>query len=417
MNLTILGINHNFAPLAVRERLAHNEQQVAERLACAKQNPNFAEVALLSTCNRTEFYAIEKQADSLRNWFIEQNFQGINMDEHIYQLHDAKAVQHLFRVACGLDSLVLGEPQILGQLKDAYQYAQQSKSIKIGLNSLFEAAFSVAKKVRSQTSIGQDAVSVASTAVRLSHSIFGALNHSQALLIGAGETMEITARHLTEKNIKNIIVANRRIERAKILAQKYQGDGIGLSDIPKALLKADIVISSTASTLPLIGKGMIETALKRRKHQPFFMVDLAVPRDIEPEVGDMDDVYLFTLDDLQRTIAQNQQNRRNAAKDAEAIVHLETVAYMEDMRTLDTRHLLQSLHQNTAKHSQESLQKALSMLENGSSATEALTYLAHNLSKRIIHQPSIQLRNAADEGNQQVLKSAQILFNLHHKKP
>ncbi|WP_292363503.1 glutamyl-tRNA reductase, partial [Methylophaga sp. UBA1464] len=310
MHLVTYGINHTTAPVAVREKLSFDADKLPLALASLMLNDSVIEAVIVSTCNRTEIYCHldEDYDNSVLLWL--HNFQqqdATALQSYLYHYEGADAVRHLFRVASGLDSLVLGEPQILGQLKTAYTQALNAKALGKSLGRLFQHAFAVAKQVRTDTAIGNSPVSVAFAAVSLAKQIFSNLAESTALLIGAGETIELVARHLFDNGIKRLIIANRTVERAHMLATSVNGYAISLSEIPAHLAEADIVISSTASQLPILGKGTVESALKQRKRRPIFMVDIAVPRDIEAEVGQLEDIYLYTVDDLHDIIEENLQ--------------------------------------------------------------------------------------------------------------
>lgn len=418
MPLTILGLNHKSAPVHIRERISYEGEALQDVLDNLCQHPGISEAVVVSTCNRSEFYCQleetsgESSEDALQNWLNQQDIEGVELQQHFYQYHNEEAIQHLFRVASGLDSLVLGEPQILGQLKDAYQTAREQDSLGSQLGKLFEQTFSVAKLVRSETAIGANPISVAYAAVRLAQQIFGELKDSKALLIGAGETIELTARHLDSQGIKHISIANRNVERAQKLARQFGGTGVGIHDIPEELLQADIIISSTASPLPLLGKGTVETALKARKHRPFFMVDIAVPRDIEPEVAELDDVYLYTVDDLESVIEENRRSRQAAAEDAEQIIRIKTTEFVDWQRSRDANFTITQLRQQVEDINQDAMKKALKALEQGKAPEEALNLLSRTLTNKLLHTPSVQLRDAAAEGNSSLLEATQTLFKL-----
>jgi glutamyl-tRNA reductase len=330
---------------------------------------------------------------------------------------DDEAVRHMMRVASGLDSMVLGEPQILGQMKSAFAVAREAGTLGPLLGRLFQATFSTAKTVRTDTAIGENPVSVAFAAVSLAKQIFADLHRSQALLIGAGETISLVARHLHDQGIKRIVVANRTLERASSLAEQFGAHAVLLSEIPDELVNSDIVISSTASQLPILGKGAVERALKQRKHKPIFMVDIAVPRDIEPEVGELDDVYLYTVDDLHEVIEENLKSRQGAAQAAEELVSVGARDFMQRLRELAAVDVLKAYRQQAERLRDDELNKALRLLANGSSPEEVLAQLARGLTNKLLHAPSVQLKKFSADGRVDALGVAQELFALDEGVP
>ncbi|MCL4155249.1 UNVERIFIED_CONTAM: hypothetical protein GTU68_007667 [Idotea baltica] len=334
MSLRVIGINHKTAPVAIREKVAFSPDALIETLSNIKSDiENFHkenEVIILSTCNRTEIYTYSNYTeDQILDWLSNQNkLNSENLKEYIYNHANDEAIKHVMRVASGLDSMVLGEPQIFGQLKGALKTASEKKTAGTTLKRLMQHAFSTAKKVRTQTGIGTNPVSVAFAAVNLAKQIFSNLDNKTALLIGAGETIELVGKHLSNANIGKVIIANRSVKKATQLANDLNGLGIALQDIGDYLPDADIVISSTAAPVPIIGKGTVEAALKKRKHKPIFMVDIAVPRDIEEEVGELDDIYLYTVDDLQSVIEDNMKSREQAALQGEEMIAEEVESFM-----------------------------------------------------------------------------------------
>jgi len=414
MSIVVIGINHKTAPVAIREKVAYSEKQLKDALT--SDDVLFDEKLILSTCNRTEIYANVKPnatVDALNQWYTEQHSD--NKDDlvpYIYQLSDADAVQHTFRVASGLDSLVLGEPQILGQLKTALSTATSYKSVGNKLNRLMQHAFLTAKKVRTDTDIGSNSVSVAYTAVNLARQIFGDLDTQTALLIGAGETIELVGRHLQGAGIKNMTIANRSLTNAENLGAKLGAEIIGLTDIGEHLASADIVISSTGSPIPIIGKGSVEKALKQRKHKPIFMVDIAVPRDIEAEVGELDDIYLYTVDDLQSVVDHNIDSRKRAAEVAETMITRETEVFLSWLSAQQQMGQIKQYREQLTVTKQAVLNKALKQLKNGKSAEEALQFLAHTLTNKLGHQPTQAMNHAAHSGDIETLKTAERLLGL-----
>jgi glutamyl-tRNA reductase len=318
----------------------------------------------------------------------------------------------MLRVASGLDSMILGEPQILGQMKTAYQLADSAGTLDIHLRRLYQHTFSVAKQVRTDTEIGASPVSVAFAAVSLARQIFGDLSRHTALLIGAGETIELAARHLHEKGLGRMIVANRTLERAHALAGEFDGYAISLSELSAHLAEADIILSSTASPVPVVGKGSMETALRQRKHRPVFIVDIAVPRDIEPEIGDLEDVYLYTVDDLHEVIEENLKSRQDAAKQAEEIIDVQAGHFMGWLRSLDAVSTICEYRGEAQRLRDEVLAKSRQQLAQGKEPGDVLAYLAHTLTNKLIHTPSANLRQAGYEGKQELVEAArQLLCN------
>jgi len=415
MALLALGINHKTAPVSVRERVAFSPEQLVHALADARGAAVLKEVAILSTCNRTEVYCSSELEGTraLLEWL--GDFHDLDPDQLqacSYAHWDEAAVRHMMRVASGLDSLVLGEPQILGQLKSSFALSQEHGHVGAELGRLFQQTFSVAKQVRTDTAIGENPVSVAYAAVSLAQHIFSDLGDSKALLVGAGETIELVARHLSQAGVKDITVANRTLNRALALANEVDGRAIMLGDIPEALPNADIVIASTASQLPILGKGAVEAALKKRKHAPIFMVDIAVPRDIEPQVGELEDVYLYTVDDLKEVIEENQRSRENAAREAEEIIEAGSHEFMRQLRSLLAVDTVTALRRQAESTRDQELDKALRQLRNGKSAEDVLTQLARGLTNKMLHQPTTQLRKASAEGRPEVLSVVQELYQL-----
>ena len=413
MSIFVVGVNHKTAPVSIREQLAFSPEKLSEALQSAKSL--VTENLILSTCNRTELYAASTEPvdlNALTEWLAAfHHMPAKAISPYLFAYHEEQAVQHALRVACGLDSLVLGEPQILGQLKPALQAAESANTTGQQINRLMQHAFSTAKRVRSQTSIGSNPVSVAFAAVNLAKQIFTRLEEQTALLVGAGETIELVGRHLATHNIGKVIIANRNAERATKLAKNYQGTGIALTDIKDYLPKADIVISSTASPLPVIGKGMVERSLKLRKHRPMFMVDIAIPRDIEPEVGRLDDVYLYTVDDLQSVIDENIQSRREAAMQAEIMVEEEVKQFMAWRRAQERMGIIREYRQQNEVLRDEVLEKAHKILQN-KSPEEALNFLANTLTNKLAHAPTQAMHQAAKSGDHELLDKARLLFNL-----
>lgn len=415
MSIIALGINHKTAALELRGRVAFAPDKVESQLHSARDTLGLSEVALLSTCNRTELYMHGDCEDqSILEWLaVSRGVDVADLDSCYYSYRDQAAVSHLMSVASGLDSLVLGEPQILGQIKSAYAVGCQAGTLASELHSAFQLAFSTAKTVRSQTAIGQNPVSVAYAAVALAQQIFTDMGSARALLIGAGETIELVARHLAERGVGNITVANRTLQRATELAAKFNAEAVLLADIPEQLAQADIVISSTASQLPILGKGAVESALKKRRRRPIFMLDIAVPRDIEEQVGELDDVYLYTVDDLEEVIEDNLRARHDAAEAAREIVAAESERWFRQRRSLAAVDTIKAYRTAVDSLRSEELKRALAALQRGTPAEEVIDTLARSLTNKVMHAPTIALRQASEAGREDILKLAQQLFDLH----
>lgn len=414
MTLLAFGINHTTAPLAIRERVAFAPDSLERALIQAREQAGLAEVAILSTCNRTEIYAdCELNGEQLLQWLLAHTEMGEHdLSDCYYCFCDEEAVNHMMKVAGGLDSLVLGEPQILGQMKSAYAVASQAGTIGGRLHNTFQQVFGIAKRVRSETAIGENPVSVAYAAVSLAQQIFSDLKEGTALLIGAGETIQLVARHLREQGIKRLIVANRTLERAQQLAREFAAEAILLADIPEHLHRADIVISSTASQLPLLGKGAVESALKKRKHKPMFMLDIAVPRDIESEVGSLSDVYLYTVDDLHAVIDQNKKSRVAAADKARDIIGEGVAQYRDALRAQDAVATIKAYRTRAEALGATELDKARRALAAGGDPEQLLEQLTRNLTNKLLHAPSASLRRASAQGRVEVIQIARDLFDL-----
>ncbi|MGK2913505.1 MAG: glutamyl-tRNA reductase [Porticoccaceae bacterium] len=419
MTLVALGINHRTAPVDIREKVAFAPEGMAAALQGARTDTRVAEIAILSTCNRTELYASTDNGEAeappqvLLAWLANHHGIAVATFRDCHYCHvDDDAVRHLMKVASGLDSMVLGEPQILGQMKSAYAVAQQAGTLSGVLDHVFQQVFAIAKRVRSETAIGQNPVSVAYAAVSLAQRIFSDLGDAHALLIGAGDTVELVARHLREQRIGGITVANRTLERAEELAGNFAANAILLADIPEHLHRADIVISSTASQLPVLGKGAVESALRQRKHRPMLMVDIAVPRDIEPEVARLDDVYLYTVDDLREVIAENRRGREDAAGEAERIIEAGVLAWRKQLRSLEAVDTIRAFRDSVAEVRDSELGKALQALARGQPADEVARQLAHNLTNKLLHTPTTRLKRAGEEGRSEPIRWTRELFDL-----
>ncbi len=414
MALLALGLNHQTAPIALREKVAFATEALPDALASLRAVVGVHEAALLSTCNRTELYArIEPQSeDAVVRWLAEHHELGVaSLDAYLYRHNDTDAVRHLFRVATGLDSLVLGEPQILGQVKQAWQIARSAHALKTPLDRLFQHCFAVAKRVRTDTRIGAHPVSVAYAAVRLAQQVFARLDQATVLLVGAGETIELAARHLLDANAKRTLVANRTLEHAQQLAHRFGGVALPLEDLERHLAEADIVICATASREPVLTRKMVERAIRVRRHAPMFLLDLAVPRDIEPETASLDDVYLYTVDDLEQAIGENRRSRQQAAGEAETLIDLQVEQFMAWWRGSTRQDTLKSLRARSEATRDALLVRAKEQLAAGRDSHDVLEQLAHGLTNKLLHAPTAGLRRAAHDGDAQLLNAAARLFD------
>jgi len=420
MPLIALGLNHLTAPVTLREQVAFDPEATTAALRELQREPGVEEAMILSTCNRTELYVnVAAGAEQLPQAWLNRHHHLTpgKLDEFLYRHDEQNAARHLFRVATGLDSMVLGEPQILGQVKDAYQLAREAHTLKAPLDRLLQHTFAVAKRVRTETRVGAHTVSVAFTAVRLAEQVFADLREACVLLIGAGDTIELAARHLADKQARRLIVANRTLETAQDLAGRYGGYAVALADLPQHLAEADVVIASTAARQPVVTRAMVEQALAARRRRPMFMVDIAVPRDIEPGVAELPDVYLYGIDDLQQVIDDNRRSRAEAAREADAIIDLQVDRYMAWRRALTLHNPALDLRQHAEAYRDEVLEKARAMLARGKSPDEALGFLARTLTNKLLHHPSARLREAALSGDMDLLHAAGRLYGLDEEEP
>ncbi len=404
MEIVTLGLNHNSAPLAVRERVAFNADQLHAAITDFKRAMHLVapESAILSTCNRTEIVCAAPKADvaahEVANWLsARQGLQTSELSRHWYVLPGIEAVRHTYRVASGLDSMVLGEPQILGQMKDAFRQAQKAGSLGTHLHKLFQGTFAVAKEVRSGTEVGANSVSMAAASVRLARRIFETISDCSVLFVGAGEMIELVATHFAAQHPRRTAIANRTATRGEKLAQKLGAETMPLGALPEQLHKFDIIISCTASSLPIIGLGMVEAAIKARRHKPLFMVDLAVPRDIEAAVDKLDDVFLHTVDDLGKVVNDGLQSRRSAVSQAEAIIETRADAFMQWMSSRATVPTIRRLHEKAGRIRQQELLRAQRALEQGGRPEEVLTAFANALSAKFLHGPTSLLNGTPDQ--------------------
>lgn len=431
MKILALGLNHATASIDLREQAAFAPEAVAPALRELTRDEGVSEATILSTCNRTEIYCgqnddsheLDDGEGRILHWFSRRTgFSPAELAASVYHFPNEQAVKHAFRVASGLDSMVLGEPQILGQMKDAFHTAAHVGATGKVLNRLFQHTFSVAKQVRTDTAIGTHSVSVAYAGVSLAKRVFARLSEQTALLIGAGETIELVARHLQESGIGRIVIANRSIHKARTLAQAVDlvyednaygnSEAIALGQIPERLAAADLVISSTASTLPILGKGAVERAIAQRKHKPMFILDLAVPRDVEPEVSRLRDVYLYTVDDLHSVVAQHRDLRAQAIPSAESIIDLQVVRFMRWMRSLESVPAIRALRGSLDEIGARETAKALRKIRNSEDPEAVVQQLARNLTNQFAHRPSAALKHASVDGNPELLAAARKLFGF-----
>ena len=411
MSLLVFGLNHRTAPIDVRERIVFDAVRLPQALGALSAQSGIQEGLIVSTCNRTEIYCVaDTGGESLPDWLASWSGGNPQLKDCLYRLEGADAVRHVFSVASGLDSMILGEPQILGQLKDAYRAAQQAGTAGSQLNRLFQTTFSVAKRVRTETAIGASAVSVASAGIQLARRIFTGFERHTALLVGAGDMIELAARHLHAQKIGNMIIANRSLDRAQRLAAAFKASAISLDALDAHLAQADIVVSSTASPGHVIGLEATRTAIAERRRRPVFMLDLAVPRDIDPRVAGLEDVYLYTIDDLREVIDENIKARQ---EEADAAVHLiadEVERFMSGLKARDAVPLIRDLRGQAEAAREQTLEQARRMLAAGKPADEVLEFLAATLTNRLLHGPSTALREAAESGDAELAAAAARLL-------
>ncbi|WP_298581180.1 glutamyl-tRNA reductase [uncultured Luteimonas sp.] len=412
MTLYALGINHQTAPVALRERVAFADSAVPAALAELRALPGVREVALLSTCNRTELYASADDDGVLADWLASHpdaddagDDPGQALHAYLYRRAGDEAARHLFRVACGLDSMVLGEPQILGQVKQAWSMARDSGVLGGELDRLFQHAFVTAKRARTETRIGSSPVSVASLAVRLAQESFARPDDSVVLLIGAGETIELTARHLAQARVKRLLIANRTWRHAQELAERHGAVALPLDELERHLFLADVVFTATASQTPILTRTQVAQALALRKRRPMLLMDLAVPRDIEPEVAGLDDAFLYTVDDLDRVVEQNRRSRGDAAQQAETIVDLQVGRYAQALALGARNEPLKRLRAHGDAARAELVARARQQLATGQDPATVVDQLAHALTNRLLHVPTAAMRDAAARGNLELLRA------------
>ena len=417
MQLFTIGLNHTTAPIAIREHVAFNNDNLRHALSDLIAH-HASEAAILSTCNRTEIYIQTPEPAPVLSWLASYHQLDIaQVQPYTYTLANQDAVKHAFRVASGLDSMVLGEPQILGQFKQSVKMAQEAGSLGTLLHKLFQRTFEVAKEVRTNTDIGGSSISMAAAAVKLAQRIFGDLRQQNVLFIGAGEMIELCADHFAAQRPKNMVVANRTLERGTDLANKITAQGVNakailLQDLPAHFADFDIVITSTASQLPIVGLGMVERAVKARKHRPIFMVDLAVPRDIEPEVAQLDDVFLYTVDDLALVVNDGMENRQAAALDAETIVEARVEHFMQWLRKRDAVPTIKALRDNMDAMRKTELDKAIKLIQKGENPEKALEMMSQALTNKFLHAPSHALNLAHGDEHEKLEQMLRQLYQI-----
>jgi glutamyl-tRNA reductase len=414
MQLYAFGINHETAPLALREQVVfHAENLIAALRELVERRP-VKEAAIISTCNRTEVYCNTEAPAAVVDWLA--GYHSLNthqIEPYLYQLPRERAVKHAFRVASGLDSMVLGEPQILGQFKQAVRTAQAAGTLGLVLNKLFQRTFSVAKSVRSETEIGAATVSMAAAAVSIAQRIYPSISEQSVLLIGAGEMIELTATHFAAHHPRRMTFANRTPERAQHLADRFLGRAITLNDLASQLAVHDIVVSSTASPLPIIGKGLTESALKARKHRPMLMLDLAVPRDIEGEVGRLDDVFLYTVDDLGKIAREGMDTRQNAVAQAEVIIENQVTDFMHWLGNRELVPTIRALRDSAERARRHEVERALRRLAKGEDSKTVLESLSHALSNKLLHPPTHALSHAREDDRVELARLLARLYQIH----
>jgi glutamyl-tRNA reductase len=411
MALFAVGLNHRTAPIEVREKLVFPPEMHAAALAAITTATGVNEAVLLSTCNRTEIYFRGESSGTLVDWLRNvPAAHGIDLSDHIYTLQDRDAARHAFRVASGLDSMVLGEPQILGQLKLAVRLANEAGALGTQLDRLFQHTFSVAKQVRSETAIGEQSISMAAAALRLANRLFGDLNQVSLLLVGVGEMIELSATHFAAQTPRRIVVANRTLERGQALAERFAATAMTLKELPDHFHEFDAIVTSTASTLPIIGKGMVERALKMRRHRPIFIVDLAVPRDVEPEVAELGDVFLYTLDSLAKIVQEGVQMREAAVADAEKIIDQRVGEFIDWLAKRASVPAIQTLRNRAEEYRQVELLRAQKMLARGDDPARVLEQFSQGLTNKFLHHPMQALNRASPPEREDLARALARLY-------
>ena len=413
MQLTVVGLNHQTAPLSIREKLAFAAANLPDAVSNLARSEAAEEAVILSTCNRTELYCVG-ETEKIIDWLAQyHDLPAEEIRPYLYTLDNNETVRHAFRVACGLDSMVLGEPQILGQIKDAVRVAQEQESINTHLNALFQKTFAVAKEVRTDTAVGENSVSMASASVKMAEQIFPSISDLNVLFIGAGEMIELVATYFAAKNPKLITVANRTHQRAQELCDKLgvNAEACLLNELPDILHDYDVVVSSTASQLPLVGKGMVERALKKRHNMPVFLLDLAVPRDIEAEVGELEDAYLYTVDDMMDIVQSGKDARKKAAAAAESMVEEKVSEFIRLQKNRQSVPLIRALRDEGERARRQVLENAMKQLAKGVSAEDVLERLSIQLTNKLLHSPT-RTHNKAGSDNSEVIDAVAQIYHL-----
>jgi len=413
MSLYTLGLNHQTAPLAVRERIAFSPDALGHALRDLLKRPKVREAAILSTCNRTEVYVHVTEPQPVARWLEEfHEVPADSLSPYLYTLPRERAVTHAFRVASGLDSMVLGEPQILGQMKQAVRHAESAGSLGLVLNRLFQRTFAVAKDVRTQTDIGSASISMAAAAVKLAERIFPSLADQRLLLIGAGDMIDLTATHFAAKKPRSITIANRTLERGRELAARFGAEAITLNEMPERLHEFDIVVTCTASTLPILGKGLLERVIKARRHAPIFIVDLAVPRDVEPEAAELGDIFLYSVDDLAEIVKDNLQIRQEAVREAEEMIATQAGSFLRWLEGRSVVPTITALHGHHEELRTGELERVRKLLASGTSPEQALDLLARGLTNKFLHAPTQALSQAGDAERAQLVAMFEKIYKI-----
>jgi glutamyl-tRNA reductase len=413
MQLFAFGMNHHTAPLAVREQVTINPENLEVALRDLVTHESVREAAIISTCNRTEVYCSTHEPTRAIDWLARfHHLKSQVIEPFIYTLQRELAVTHAFRVASGLDSMVIGEPQILGQMKEAVKSAEHAGTLGTVLHKLFQSTFSVAKEVRTRTDIGASSVSMAAAAIKVAERIYPSISSQKILFIGAGEMVELCATHFAAKQPSEITFANRTIERGEQLAARFQGRVITLNDLPEQLPLHDIVITCTASTLPILGKGMIERAVKTRRHRPMLMIDLAVPRDIEAEVAQLDDVFLYSVDDLGKIVQEGLDTRHAAMAQAEAIISANVHEFMHWLENRELVPTIRALRDHADRMRRHELERATRMLANGGDPEKILEQLSHSLTNKFLHAPTHALNTAEAKDRDSLVAALTRLYQV-----